>query len=137
MNSTLLSLPQLQSTNGSGHIFVSYTMRDHVVRSEMLADLSAMLAPLGSVFVHCLHNDSHNSQERVIQELCSASGLVLVHTPSIMESPWVRLELRLAWMLGIPVIGIYRPLIETYETCFSVSGLRLVDPDYLPSIHDI
>lgn len=87
-------------------IFVSYTTRDRIVSPDLLESVAEKFSSYGMVFVDCLHNKSPNSQERVIHELCLSTGLVLILSPSALSSPWVKLELYLASLLRVPLIGI-------------------------------
>jgi hypothetical protein len=88
-------------------IFVSYTTRDRSVSTDLLELVAESLSAYGTVFVDCLHNKSPNSQQRVIHELSLSTGLVLILSPGALASPWVRLELYLASLLRVPLIGIY------------------------------
>lgn len=88
-------------------IFVSYTTRDRIVSPDLLESVAEALSTYGMVFVDCLHNKSLNSQQRVIHELCVSTGLVLILSPGVLTSPWVKLELHVASLLRVPLIGVY------------------------------
>lgn len=87
-------------------IFVSYTTRDGIVSPDLLESVAETLSPYGMVFVDYLHNKSLNSQQRVIHELFLSTGLVLILSPGALASPWVKLEIYLASLLRVPLIGI-------------------------------
>lgn len=100
----------LLSSMKHAKLFVSYTRRDPVVCPSLLAQVVDALAPMGEAFVDCLHNDSADPQQRVLDELAMSSGLVLVQTPSLLHSEWVRLELAKAHRWGIPIVALCVPL---------------------------
>lgn len=97
----------LPKTTPQFKIFLSYTKRDIFVSTRFLAEVARVLSPLGEIFVDCIHNDSKNPQDRVINELSHSSAVILLATPQIMESPWVRLELSYACRHNIPIFTCF------------------------------
>lgn len=98
-----------EMTDSRSKIFVSYTSRDSLVTLQLLSQLADTLSPLGTVFIDCLHNTSENPQRKVMEELKSSSAMVVVVSPALMESPWVRLEIECAASKKIPILGYCYP----------------------------
>lgn len=88
-------------------IFVSYSRRDGVLTIPMLESLERYLSGLGSPFVHALDTSRPRwPQMYVIYRLIRSSAIVLVLTPRVFQSPWVRLGLLIGKMLFLPVIYV-------------------------------
>lgn len=87
-------------------VFVSYTRRDGVVTIEMLKILNEKLKSLCVPFIHALEIQYSDSQIYVIRQLVISNFLILIESPDVYNSPWVRLELFLATLRLIPIIKI-------------------------------
>lgn len=84
-------------------IFVSYTIKDAIITTDLLRQEKQMLERQGMVFVDALDNDSIDKQKRVMEELTKCDKLVLLETPSVYDSKWVQIELSVAKSLGKPI----------------------------------
>lgn len=89
-------------------VFVSYTTRDGTITKNYLINLEKELSKYFDVFIDMLHNDSVNSQHRVIDELMGSDVILLINTSHILKSPWVRFELSLAISNNKPIL-IFNP----------------------------
>ncbi|WP_228896078.1 toll/interleukin-1 receptor domain-containing protein [Pseudoduganella aquatica] len=88
-------------------IFVSYTLRDGLVTAELLAGLHRHLAGIGSPFIHAIEAPRLRCQQlAVLWALLRSRAVVLVVSPSVQQSPWVRLELALGRFLRHPIIPV-------------------------------
>lgn len=86
-------------------IFVSYSRRDGVVTSEKLQKLDMQLQGVCKPFIHCLHDSgSRWEQIRVLRALIASHAILLVESPAAATSGWVRLELCIAGLLGLPLL---------------------------------
>ena len=88
---------------GEELIFVSYTIRDGLVTRPTLERLCSLLAPLGRAYIDLLHNVSSNPQLHVLRTLRNASSLIAIVSPKFLVSEWVRFELGVAAVRGIPI----------------------------------
>ena len=91
-------------------VFFSYTTRDGFIDAELMKELNSRLSPLFSIFIDLIHNDSEKKQERVLSEVRCSNYLVVLNTPLIEKSDWVKIEVDEAKKLGIPVL--YTELIK-------------------------
>jgi hypothetical protein len=88
-------------------IFVSYSRRDGAVTSETLRVLNTHLQGVSKTFIHCLcESESQWEQVRVLWALITSHAVLLVESPAIDSSRWVRLELRIARFIGLPLMRI-------------------------------
>lgn len=88
-------------------VFVSYTQRDGVLTRCMLDALSKSLSEVCQPFVHALDAEPPRfPQLRVLKKLLGAHAIILVETPEVQRSPWVRLELLIAGLKMMPVVRI-------------------------------
>jgi hypothetical protein len=88
------------------HIFVSYTRRDGEVTLEMLSVLRGKLQSLCTPFIHAVEKEQKHTQLNVIKRLLTSHLLILIVSPSVYKSPWVRFELLLAKLKLMPVIKL-------------------------------
>lgn len=94
-------------------LFVSYSRRDGMVSSQMLQALEAHLQGICDPFIHCLHDTgSRWEQLRVVRALIASHAVLLVESPATAWSPWVRFELLLARMLGLPLLRLDAGVIQ-------------------------
>lgn len=68
--------------------------------------VNMLLSPFFDIFIDLIHNDSARKQERVIDELRQSQYVVVLNTPSIDQSLWVKIEMENAAKLNIPVIYV-------------------------------
>ncbi len=85
-------------------IFVSYTLKDGYLDTSILLQVKELYRNSDSCYIDILDNDSVDKQGRVEQELQSADVLLLIETPMVMESKWVRYELDVAKSRNILII---------------------------------
>ena len=73
--------------------------------------VNVLLSPFFDVFIDLIHNDSDEKQKRVIDELKQSQYVVVLNTPSIDQSLWVKIEMEEAAKLNIPVffVDLIRP----------------------------
>ena len=97
-------------------LFVSYSRRDGVVTTDTLRALDAHLREVCMPFIHCLQDSgSHCEQARVICALLVSHAVLLVESPAASTSGWVRLELFIAKLLGLPLMRIQATDISLYQ----------------------
>lgn len=88
-------------------LFVSYSRRDGIVTTETLRILDAHLQEVCTPFIHCLHDSgSCWEQARVMIALLASHAVLLVESPAAATSGWVRLELFIARLLGLPLMRL-------------------------------
>ena len=82
-------------------IFVVYTEKDPAISRERLKTIKKRLEDDGSyVFVDLLDNTSIAHQEKWFRELVEADEIVLLKSPFLNKSKWVKQELQIANLLG-------------------------------------
>lgn len=89
-------------------VFVSYTLRDGNINPHVLQSLQRNLSEVCCPYVHALHEQSRgwHEQVRVVRELMTSHMLIVIESPLVHESPWVRLELVLSKLKLMPVIRL-------------------------------
>lgn len=85
-------------------LFVSYTLRDGYLDISILLKVKELYQNNDSCYIDIIDNDSVDKQARVEQELLSADTLLLIETPMVMQSKWVRYELDVAKKRNIVII---------------------------------
>jgi len=87
------------------NIFVSYTLHDGCITINLLKSLQDLLSIDNNVFIDALHNDSPDGlkQRRIECEIYNADKIIVLESPSVYYSSWVKLELNLARNLGKPI----------------------------------
>lgn len=94
-------------------VFISYTLRDGIVRRTFLLNLEKYIKQWCKPFIDLLHNDSVDRQSRVYMELLNSDFLLLIKTNETFKSEWVRREISMANKMKIPIIKFeYEQLIE-------------------------
>ena len=97
------------------HIFVSYTRRDGKVRENLLRRLHDHLAEVGVPFVHMVAESRHCHQQfAVIRALMRAHLLILIESPCVYRSPWVKFELLLSSLRFTPLIRLRIEDLENF-----------------------
>lgn len=87
-------------------VFVSYTIRDGLVDKQILMSIEEMIKPFSLVYIDLLHNYSKFPQFNVIKQLLSCSHIILLISPKVYKSPWVRFELIMARIFKKKIIKI-------------------------------
>lgn len=85
-------------------LFVSYTLKDGYLDISVLLKVKKLYRNCDSCYIDIIDNDSEDKQGRVEQELQSADALLLIETPMVMHSKWVRYELNVAKNRNIVII---------------------------------
>lgn len=93
--------------NNHINVFVTYTRRDGAVTRELLERLHARLVGVCNPFIHAVQESRMASQQgTVLWFLLRSHVLLLLESPGVWRSPWVRLELWLSRLRLIPIIRI-------------------------------
>lgn len=87
-------------------VFCSYTLRDGLVTIEKLKSLKELISKYAVCYVDILDNDSIDKQERVVEELGKAQLLLVLKSPDLKKSAWVKEEYRIANEKKIPIVEI-------------------------------
>lgn len=87
-------------------VFCSYTLRDGLVTIEKLKSLKELISKSAVCYVDILDNDSIDKQERVVEELGKAQLLLVLKSPNLKKSAWVKEEYRIANEKKIPIVEI-------------------------------
>ena len=109
-------------------IFVSYTLKDGYLDTSVLSQVKELYRNSDSCYIDILDNDSVDKQGRVEKELQSADVLLLIETPMVMESKWVRHELNVAKNRNILIIksdinNIKKKYANSVKRLFTLSKL--------------
>lgn len=88
-------------------VFVSYTKKDGLVTNELLHRIAANLSDVCDAYVHALALGEGRFEEvRVIRKLLGAQLLILLESPAVYDSRWVRFELALARLKMMPIVKV-------------------------------
>lgn len=88
-------------------IFVSYTQRDGLVTKKLLLRLKSHLESTSEPFIHALEQDKLKHQQLgVVIAIIRCHLILVIDSPCICESPWVRFELALGRLLRRPMIRV-------------------------------
>lgn len=98
------------------HVFVSYTQRDGSVTRKMLNRLYENLDGVCNPFIHAIAPPSRFPQLRVVHQLWRSHILIVIESPMVYKSPWVRLEVLLSMIKMMPVIKLSATDIATWTT---------------------
>ncbi|MDH5387157.1 MAG: toll/interleukin-1 receptor domain-containing protein [Gammaproteobacteria bacterium] len=89
------------------NIFVSYTRRDGMVTNTLLHELNDYLHSICTPFIHAVEEPNiYWQQLSVVNALFRSHAILLIGSPSVNQSPWVKFELFLAKVLLIPVLHL-------------------------------
>jgi hypothetical protein len=89
------------------NLFVSYSRRDGMVTTPMLELLQTHLSGVCTPFIHCLQERSGRwEQWRVMRQLLRSHAILLIESPAVRTSIWVKMELLIARMLFRPVMRL-------------------------------
>ncbi len=94
--------------------FVSYTTRDGCISRFQLERLRENLSEVCDPYIHALDcaDGEKSGQLSIFKKLLTAHLLIIVETPGVYESPWVKLELLLCKLKITPVIRLEPALIN-------------------------
>src|SRR5262245_7292455 len=99
-------------------IFVSYTARDGAVTPALLSRLHTHLSGVCIPFIHAVEQPNLRHQQiGVLWALLRSHVVLLVVSPSVTHSRWVRLELWLARIRFCPVIRLNVSDLQEWTTC--------------------
>lgn len=90
-----------------------------------LTKLEEKISKIATAYVDIIHNSSVVPQIHVIRQLIKASHILLILTPKVYDSPWVKFELILAKLLNKKIIKVsYDDLIATDDVAsfFCIGG---------------
>ena len=87
-------------------VFCSYTLRDGLVTIEKLRKLKELISKSADCYIDILDNDSIDKQERVVEELSKAQLVLVLMSPDLKKSAWVKEEYRIANENNIPIVEI-------------------------------
>ena len=87
-------------------VFCSYTLRDGLVTIEKLRKLKELISKSAECYIDILDNDSIDKQERVVEELSKAQLVLVLMSPDLKKSAWVKEEYRIANEKKIPIVEI-------------------------------
>ena len=87
-------------------VFCSYTLRDGLVTIEKLRRLKELISKSADCYIDILDNDSIDKQERVVEELSKAQLVLVLMSPDLKKSAWVKEEYRIANEKNIPIVEI-------------------------------
>ena len=103
-------------------VFCSYTLRDGLVTIEKLRKLKELISKSAECYIDILDNDSIDKQERVVEELNKAQLVLVLMSPDLKKSTWVKEEYRIANENNIPIVEIsinhindIRDILSNYE----------------------
>jgi hypothetical protein len=88
-------------------IFVSYTLRDHVLSVNSLGCFEKILSIFGRPYIDILHNESSDPQGYVMNTLENSDIFCALVTPEYFESHWVQIELNFAVIKQMPIVAIH------------------------------
>jgi hypothetical protein len=93
-------------------LFVSYSRRDGIVTTELLRSLELYLEACCKPFIHCLaERESKWEQLRVISSLATSHAILIIDSPAAASSEWVKLEIRIATILRLPILKLKSHLL--------------------------
>lgn len=99
-------------------LFVSYTRRDGQVNEVMLRQLKSYLAETFEPFIHAVdEKDLRFQQLGVVMALLRCHLILVIESPGIQNSPWVRFELALGRLLIRPIIRLPVELLGHWRHC--------------------
>lgn len=88
-------------------VFVSYTIRDGHVTPSLLKILEGNLREICTPFIHATLPDYNNMKQiGVMRHLFQSHMVLLIDSPLVRKSPWVKLELFLAKILLMPIVTV-------------------------------
>lgn len=96
-------------------LFVSYTVRDGMVKKDDLIELNSILEYLDDVYIDMIHNTSRFPQLFVIFKVIRSSHFLIVESPSVYNSPWVKLEIFLAKLFRKKIIKVAHDSLSKFK----------------------
>lgn len=77
-------------------VFISYSLKGGFITLSDLQKIKTFFSTKYNCFIDALDNDSDDKQSRVLQELANAQIFVLLNSPAVAESEWVKMEISIA-----------------------------------------
>lgn len=98
-------------------VFVSYTHRDGFISDSFLECVESWLSDVCQPYIHRAKKTTDRLEQfRVVKALLRSHVVLVLDSPSIHKSPWVRLELALARLKMIPIIRLpAKGFLELYS----------------------
>lgn len=88
-------------------VFVSYTHRDGFISDSFLECVESWLSDVCQPYIHRVKDATDRLEQfRVVRALLRSHVVLILDSPSIDKSPWVRLELALAKLKMMPIIKL-------------------------------
>lgn len=89
------------------NVFVSYTRRDGIVTMSILERFHTLLSSTCTPFIHAVAEPNLKHQQlAVLGALARCHAIILIISPGVFRSPWVRLELALGKLLRRPIFRL-------------------------------
>lgn len=102
-------------------LFVSYTRRDGQVDEMILRNLKTHLSKTFEPFVHAVEKKSALPEQiSVLRALFRCHLILLIESPGVLSSPWVRLELRIGRLLLRPIITLPASFLRSWHDAYDV-----------------
>ncbi len=101
----------------ASRVFVSYTHRDGFISDSFLECVESWLSDVCQPYIHRVKEPTDRFEQfRVVRALLRSHVVLVLDSPNIHKSPWVRLELVLARLKLMPVIRLpARGFLELYS----------------------
>lgn len=87
-------------------MFVSYTLNDGLLTIDNLQSIHDLVSQYAICFIDVIDNNSVDRQKKVIDTLNQSDVMLLLVSPGIKKSKWVRLEYQIAQDLSIPIYEV-------------------------------
>jgi len=91
--------------NNNIRVFVSYTQRDGSITVSLLEKFAQNLGQVCSPFIHRVHSSPIRFEQiRVLTKLIRSHMLLVIESPGVYKSPWVKMEITISKVLMIPIV---------------------------------
>lgn len=88
-------------------VFVSYTRRDGLLSDSLLESIEVWLSGVCQPYIHRTTKSARRLEQlMVVKALLKSHVLLVIESPGVYDSPWVRFELNLARLKLMPVIKV-------------------------------
>lgn len=104
-------------------VFVSYTTKDGQASFSLLKKVERLcLKSRFALFIDLLHNNDQNPQWRIERELADSDLFIIINSPSVFKSDWVKREIEIARKQQMPIhiTSLDRPLQSIRKLLTSV-----------------
>lgn len=111
-------------------LFVSYTRRDGQVDEMLLRRLKTHLCSTFEPFVHAVEEKAVTPEQfSVLKALFRCHLILLIESPGVRSSPWVRLELTLGRLLLRPIIRLPVSSLRNWHHAYEAEDFRVKGRD--------